>query len=94
VVGDPGRGDQDHAGIEPIIGDQGARHTLERTLRRLDGSRGLVLELAAEGSPPLIVVRAAEGRLTRRDAVQLELLRKGLDGISPPRAWEASISSP
>jgi hypothetical protein len=46
-------------GIEPIIGDQGARHTLERTLRRLDGSSGLVLELAAEGRDPRWALRAA-----------------------------------
>jgi hypothetical protein len=70
-------------GALPIIGDYGARDTLARICRRLDGSRDLVLELAAEGPMPPICVRAAERRLTPRDAVQLELLRKGLDGISP-----------
>ena len=76
-------------GIEEIIGDQGARHALERICRHLDGSRNLVLELAAEGALPPICMRAAEQRLTPRDLVQLELLRKGLDGITPSRGWEA-----
>jgi hypothetical protein len=71
-------------GAPVIIGDYGARDTLARICRRLDGSRDLVLELAAEGSMPLICVRVVERRLTPRDAVQLELLRKGLDGISSP----------
>ena len=74
-------------GIEQIVGDQGARSALERTLRRLDGSRDPVLQLAAEGGLPAICIRAAEHRLTPRDTVQLELLRKGLDGISPARRW-------
>jgi hypothetical protein len=78
-------------GSEPVIGDQGARLALERTLRRLDGSRDLVLELAAEDTLPPICIRASERRLTPRDLVQLELLRKGLDGISPPR--ERGISA-
>ena len=68
-----------------IIGDYGARDTLARICRRLDGSRDLVLELAAEGPMPPICVRAVEHRLTPRDLAQLELLRKGLDGISSPR---------
>jgi hypothetical protein len=71
-------------GAPVIIGDYGARDTLARICRRLDGSRDLVLELAAEGPMPPICVRAVEHRLTPRDLVQLELLRKGLDGISPP----------
>jgi hypothetical protein len=66
-----------------IIGDYGARDTLARICRRLDGSRGLVLELAEEGQVPPICVRAAERRLTPRDLIQLQLLRRGLDGISP-----------
>jgi hypothetical protein len=71
-------------GAPVIIGDYGARDTLARICRRLDGSRDLVLELAEEGGPlPPICVRAAEHRLTPRDLVQLELLRQGLDGISP-----------
>jgi len=72
-------------GAPVIIGDYGARDTLARICRRLDGSRDLVLELAAEGPMPPICVRAVEHRLTPRDLVQLELLRKGLDGISSPR---------
>jgi hypothetical protein len=71
-------------GIEPIIGDLGGRAQLQRVLARLDGSRDLMLELAAEGPLPPICVRAVEHRLTPRDLVQLELLRRGLDGISPP----------
>jgi len=31
-----------------------------------------------------------EHRLTPRDLVQLELLRKDLDGIAPPRTWQES----
>jgi hypothetical protein len=73
-------------GMPDIVGDFGARHALERTLQRLDGSRNLVLELAAEDTLPPICMRAAERRLTPRDLIQLELLRKGLDDISPPRA--------
>jgi hypothetical protein len=74
-------------GAPPIIGDHNARHILAQICRRLDGSRDLILALAAEGAWPDIVVRAANHRLTPRDLVQLELLRKGLDGIAPPRSW-------
>jgi hypothetical protein len=72
-------------GFEPIIGDFGARRRLERICRRLDGSRDLVIELASEGPLPPICLRALERRLTPRDLIQLELLRKGLDGISSSR---------
>ena len=72
-------------GIEPIVGDQGARRALEHILRRLDGSKDLVIELAAGDALPPICIRAAGHRLTPRDLVQIELLRRGLDGISPPR---------
>ena len=41
-------------GIEKIVGDQGSRRVLEQVCRRLDGSRDLVLELAAEGALPPI----------------------------------------
>jgi hypothetical protein len=71
-------------GMEPIVGDQGARRALEHILRRLDGSKDLVIALAAEDTLPPVCIRAAEHRLTPRDLVQLELLRRGLDGISPP----------
>jgi hypothetical protein len=73
-------------GFEPIIGDFGARRRLERICRRLDGSRDLVIELASEGPLPPICLRAAEHRLTPRDLVQLELLRKGLDGVTTLRS--------
>jgi hypothetical protein len=73
--------------VSPILGDQGSRAGLTQVCRQLDGSKELVLELAAEGTLPPICVRAIEHRLTPRDLVQLELLRKGLDGISPPRGW-------
>jgi len=74
-------------GMPTIVGDQGARRALENICRRLDGSHALVLALAQEGSLPPICVRAAEHRLTLRDSIELEILRKGLDEISPPRSW-------
>jgi hypothetical protein len=73
----------------PLAGDLGARRQLDRICRRLDGSRELVLELAQEGPLPPICARAAGRLLTPRDLVQLELLRQGLDGISPPHQWAA-----
>jgi hypothetical protein len=73
-------------GFEPIVGDHGARRQLEQICRRLDRSRDLVIELAGEGPLPPICLRALEHRLTPRDLVQLELLRKGLDGITAPRS--------
>jgi hypothetical protein len=76
-------------GASPVIGDAGARNRLARICRSLDGSRELVLELAAEQRLPPICVRAAEHRLTARDLVQLELLRKSLDGISAAGWWAA-----
>jgi hypothetical protein len=66
----------------PIIGDYGARDTLARICRRLDGSRDLVLELAEEGPMPPICVRVAEHRLTYEDEGALTRLRDGLDRIS------------
>ena len=69
-----------------IVGDFGARRRLEQICRRLDGSRDLVLELAAEGPLPPICLRALERRLTPRDLVQLESLRKSLDGVTAPRS--------
>jgi hypothetical protein len=79
-------------GFEPIIGDHGARRQLERICRRLDGSKDLVIELASEGPLPPICLRALERRLTPRDLVQLELLRKGLDGVTAPRSWADEAS--
>jgi hypothetical protein len=79
-------------GMPAIVGDFGARRTLDRICERLDGSRDLVLELAAENRLPPICIRAAEQRLTSNDRAQLELLRKGLDGISAPRSCDADGS--
>jgi hypothetical protein len=78
-------------GMPSVVGDYGARDTLGQIARRLDGSRDFVLELAAESPLPPICIRAAERRLTSRDLVQIELLRKGLDGISPPRGRDDAV---
>jgi hypothetical protein len=75
-------------GAPPIIGDNDARRILRRICARLDGSKALVLALAAEDTLPAIVVRAIERR-TPVDLAQLENLRRGLDGLSPPRWWAA-----
>jgi hypothetical protein len=69
-------------GALAIIGDYGARDTLARICRRLDGSRALALELAGEGPMPPICVRAAEHRLTHEDECALTRLRAGLDRIA------------
>ena len=69
-------------GALPIIGDYGARDTLARICKRLDGSRDLVLQLAEEGPMPPICVRAAERRLTHGDEGALTRLRDGLDRIA------------
>ena len=82
-------------GIEPIVGDQGARRALEHILRRLDGSKDLVIELAAGDALPPICIRAAGHRLTPRDLVQIELLCRDLNGISPPGAgWPSDDPGP
>jgi hypothetical protein len=73
-------------GFEPIIGDHGARRQLEQICRRLDGSKDLVIELASEGPLPLICLRVLARRLTPRDLVQLESLRKSLDGVTTLRS--------
>jgi hypothetical protein len=61
-----------------------ARRQLGWALRRLNGSRDLVVELA-EGHTPEIVVRVIERRLTVSDAAMLERLRRGLDDIGGER---------
>ena len=61
-----------------------ARYVLDKMLRRLDGSRDLVVELA-EGRVPDIVVRVIEHRLTPADNVVLDQLRAGLDRLSGRR---------
>jgi len=33
------------------------------------------------------VLRALDHQLTPRDEIELDLLRRGLAGISPPRSW-------
>jgi hypothetical protein len=33
------------------------------------------------------VLRALDHRLPPRNKVELDLLRRGVDGISPPRSW-------
>lgn len=66
-----------------------SRYVLGRLLRRLDGSRGLVLELAENRTPPL-VIRALENRLTRADEIALDRLRYGLDRVAGRRRVDAS----
>jgi hypothetical protein len=61
-----------------------ARRALERALRRLDGSRELVIALA-EGQAPPIVLRAIENRLNRTDEAELGRLRDGLDYLAGRR---------
>jgi hypothetical protein len=61
-----------------------ARYVLGRTLRQLDGSRDLVVALA-ENRTPDIVVRAVENRLTAADEAALDRLRAGLDVIGGRR---------
>jgi hypothetical protein len=68
----------------PVIpvphGADNARRQLTRALRRLDGSRDLVVALA-EGRTPPLVLRAVERCLTREDEDDLGRLRAGLDRI-------------
>jgi hypothetical protein len=58
-----------------------ARYVLGRMLRRLDGSRDLVLQLAEDMIPPL-VVHALEDRLTAADHGDLALSRRSLDRVA------------
>jgi hypothetical protein len=67
----------------PLLGDYGARRQLDWLCRRLDGSRDLILELAAESAFSPICVRVVEHRLSAHDLVRLKLLRKALDEIAP-----------
>lgn len=57
-----------------------ARRVLEGMLRRLDGSRSLVVAIADGRIPPL-VERVGEGRLTATDERALDRQRQGLDAI-------------
>jgi hypothetical protein len=76
--------------VLPVVGDLGARRALERICAQLEGSRDLVLELARELQLPPICVRGAEKRLTPRDLVQLELLRRGSTASSRRGAGPAA----
>jgi hypothetical protein len=68
--------------LDRLIGDRGPRLVVERLCRNLNGSRSLVLELAAEGALPPIVMRAAMRELTPADQLALEDLRQGLDTLA------------
>jgi hypothetical protein len=65
-------------------GADDARYRLARALRRLDGSRDLVVALA-EGRTPPLVLRAVERCLTQDDEDDLTRLRAGLDRLSGRR---------
>ena len=67
------------------LGADKARYQLTRALRRLDGSRDLVIELAEGRCPPLIT-HVLEGRITGADECALDLLRTGLDAIGGRRS--------
>jgi hypothetical protein len=70
---------------QPIIGDRGARSELVRICRTLNGSKALILDIAEDRMPPL-VIRAAEMRLRAADRVTLEGLRHDLADMKLP-AW-------
>jgi hypothetical protein len=79
-------------GRVPLLGDQRARQILYHICRRLDGSRELLLALTQEEALPAICVHAIEHRLTPRALIDLEALRRALDGITAPRWWDAEAS--
>ena len=58
-----------------------ARHVVARLTRKLNGSYTLVMELAANRAPSL-VMHALEGRLTAADHGDLALLRSNLDRVA------------
>jgi hypothetical protein len=62
----------------------GARRALGRALRQLDGSRALIVALAENEVPPL-VLRVLDGKLTPADQVELDRLRTGLDHLAGRR---------
>jgi hypothetical protein len=68
-----------HNAIASGLADS-ARQQLDQALRRLDGSRDLVVDIA-EGRVPEIVVHVLERRLTAADVMALERLRGGPDDI-------------
>lgn len=53
--------------------------------RRAEVTRMLLGKRAVLKLVYAALIRAAEHHLTLPDSIQLELLRKGLDGITPPR---------
>jgi hypothetical protein len=69
--------------VPSAVGAQ-ARYVLAGMLRRLDGARDLVIAVA-ENRTPDIVVHAVENRLTRADEAALDRLRRGLDRIGGQR---------
>jgi hypothetical protein len=62
----------------------GARRQLVRALNRLDGSRDLVVALA-ENRVPAIVLHVLNDKLTPADQVELDRLRTGLDALAGRR---------
>jgi len=65
-----------------------SRCVLGRLLRRLNGSRELVLDLA-ENRPIRLVMRVLEDRLTRADEIALDQLRHDLDRVAGRRRRRA-----
>jgi hypothetical protein len=63
----------------------GARKQLARAVRRLDGSRALVVGII-EGPVPPVVFRVIEDRTTRADKIALQRLRTSLDALAG-RRW-------
>lgn len=70
------------AGVGPAA-DQ-SRYVLRRLLRRLNGSRELVLDLA-ENRPIRLVMRVLEDQLTQADEIALAQLRHDLDRVAGRR---------
>jgi hypothetical protein len=66
----------------------GARRQLVRALRQLDGSRSLVVALAENEIPPL-VLHVLDGQITPTDQVGLDRLRWGLDALAGRRTRQA-----
>jgi hypothetical protein len=82
-----------HTGVRPPNATasglaDGARRQLERARRQLDGSRDLVIQLAEDRVPPL-VLHVLDGAITPADAVALEGLRQGLDHLAGRRIRQA-----
>jgi hypothetical protein len=67
----------------PNISDGGSRRRLERICRELNGVSSLVLDIAEQKVPP-IVVRAALGEMVAADYVTLQELRDGLRNVEVP----------